>query len=398
MRMGLLGRNTLLVVVLLGMASHTLAQRSTPTPSPTNGTGIVLSDTHLIFNLPHCPELIPYNTLQSPSTFFFFMLASLTALFLCLLVTCFYNHIRLPHVDAKIRTRTISNSMWILYFAGVFLRSLINAVRYGKPSDIITSAGATFVYHMNVTCMVLHGITGFCLTLALGYQYRYRCKMPLNPQTVAIETFRSCNDEQDAYSEDELDEDEDEEELKTQVENKGLITKQPSPSIEETKKESAFKTFLSYLFSMEFVGAFCLILFILSTALRANSVDDRNTEAFKWFQFSTVVLQRVPIFILSLLIMFSSRSSGPKITARIILFVAVVLNLANDMPMTYWHMFLQTSLCVYYVASVYDTFVILYWLSLLSWFVFLRAEYVRSQEETMFTAFVQSQNSFEQKI
>lgn len=103
-----------------------------------------------------------------------------------------------------------------------------------------------------------------------------------------------------------------------------------------------------------------------------------QTEAHKWIQFSLFLVQRLPILILAVIILFSRRDTpdvieaGPTVLSRVILGCAILLNLPNDIPLGYWFLFFKdTALatkCVLYLGNVFDIIVFLYLVSLVLWF------------------------------
>jgi hypothetical protein len=399
----------LFALLLVSVNSQSFSNITTNAP---NSTLAPFLDTNLVFLLPHCPRDISKAAIQAPSTFIFYLFVALLGTILAAISFLFFNHIRLPHVDMKIRTTTISNSMWVLYFSGVGLRGVVNAVRFGKPATI--EGDSVFIFVMTVTCMLIHGLTGFFLTLALNYQRRFRSGMlvpvatEITNNTVSkkrrIKKQDEINDEDgvhtpvehDLYDEEDEYEDDYDNVDDNQVEQQGLINSNDKPKVSTARRVSY--SIFNFIFAWEFISIFCLFLFFLATYLRASNLGG-NAEAYKWFQFSVVILQRVPIVIIALQILFSKKSitasGGPTIPTRILLVLALLLNIPNDMSMTYWHMFLRSTSCVFYIASIYDFILLLYLISLVIWFLFMRAEYVRNQEDTMFTAVRHSQDRFD---
>lgn len=247
---------------------------------------------------------------------------------------------------------------------------------------------------MTVTCMLIHGVTGLFLTLALNYQRKFRSGgSPVEPIEKPTSTTAPAKPvDNDLYDDEQQYDDED---SAPEQEQHTLITN------ESKSPKRVLATIAHYLFSFEMLALICLSLFFLSTYLRASNWGVGNAEAYKWFQFSTVILQRIPILIIALMIIFSKRSSspsgGPSIFSRFVLVLALILNLPNDMSITYWYMFLgSANTCVFHIASIYDMILLFYLFSLVLWFLFMRMEFVRNQEDIMFAAVQHSQQGSQQ--
>jgi hypothetical protein len=129
-------------------------------------------------------------------------------------------------------------------------------------------------------------------------------------------------------------------------------------------------------------------------------------ELYKWLQLSLLLLQRFPIAVLSIMILFSRRISneenmemGPSIISRIVLAIALCCNIPNDIPLGYWYFFMRNTVvatkCIFFIANFFDLIVFLYLISLFLWFLFMRFEYVRNQEATMFKAMQATQSVFD---
>ena len=184
-----------------------------------------------------------------------------------------------------------------------------------------------------------------------------------------------------------------------------------------------FMRLIYFIFSVETV---VLILFYLSIAvlyLRATNLG-HHSEIYSWMNLATILLQRLPILILCILIVFTPRVSepvsrikkknddapddnatqeeaakkdlwlsvdnvtGPTRIAKFILMGALVTNIPNDIPLSFWYQFVLEKMisCPFYIASFYDAVIFFHWISLFLWFFFMRAEYLRNQEETMYLA------------
>ena len=133
-------------------------------------------------------------------------------------------------------------------------------------------------------------------------------------------------------------------------------------------------------------------------------------------------LQRIPIIVLTFVVIFYSRDrkpknltntaqreqiqvaeddgeaipntdDGPSTRSRILLLVATIFNACGDLPLEVWADVLPKN-CTLNVASLPDLVLFLYIFSLLFFFFFLRAEYIRKKEECMWQVVQKYQDTF----
>eukprot|EP01027_Heterolobosea_sp_BB2_P019633 GEZU01027624.1.p1 GENE.GEZU01027624.1~~GEZU01027624.1.p1 ORF type:complete len:328 (-),score=28.13 GEZU01027624.1:168-1151(-) len=313
----------------------------------------------IVYSLPTCPENIwPQHVLSSPSSFCIFILTAIVSAVFALTIAVFYNSVELPHINKKIRTPSISNTMWIFYYAVVALRAVSNAVRFG-----VVNRDASFLPPVTFVEMGLHGLTALFLTLALNYQRRYRS---------------------------------------------GEIPGEATSIQSEVNNRRRTKTVLMraarFIFSVESMSVFLLLQYFIISYLRVRISDldmaSRYQIGFYWAQIGSVVLQRLPIIVLVLVIIFQKHNIevGPTRGSKVMLFLGMLCNLPNDLPLSFWAVKVFGELsnqCGLYFASYVDIFLVFYALSLIFFFFFLRAEYMRNQEECMFMAVSQSQDTFD---
>jgi hypothetical protein len=70
--------------------------------------------------------------------------------------------------DHKIRTPSISNSLWIAFYLFVFLGSVVNAIRFALSE--VADQDKWF----EIVSLVLHGLSTVSLSLTLNHQRRFR--------------------------------------------------------------------------------------------------------------------------------------------------------------------------------------------------------------------------------
>jgi hypothetical protein len=119
--------------------------------------------------LPSCPDDGSAHRIlgQHPSATILFGCLTLLSLVFALVVGFKFNHVRV--FNRKIRTKNISNTLWIVYYVAMTFRGAVNAVELTMQSSYEAVDDVLFV-----ASLVLHGVSAFGLTLALNHQRRYR--------------------------------------------------------------------------------------------------------------------------------------------------------------------------------------------------------------------------------
>ncbi len=141
---------------------------------------------------------------------------------------------------------------------------------------------------------------------------------------------------------------------------------------------------LCFFFSFECISVMLLLLNLSVLFLRAAAIGD-SPIAYEWIHFSAILIQRLPLLVLALAVLFRK---GPIVKAKILLFISLLLLVPNELPLSFWYTFLgNTPLnsCFLYIGSVYDIIVVLYIFSLLFLFLFVRAEYFRCAEFSLYS-------------
>eukprot|EP00817_Percolomonadidae_sp_ATCC50343_P004185 CAMPEP_0117426806 /NCGR_PEP_ID=MMETSP0758-20121206/6819_1 /TAXON_ID=63605 /ORGANISM="Percolomonas cosmopolitus, Strain AE-1 (ATCC 50343)" /LENGTH=212 /DNA_ID=CAMNT_0005212141 /DNA_START=365 /DNA_END=999 /DNA_ORIENTATION=- len=89
------------------------------------------------------------------------------------------------------------------------------------------------------------------------------------------------------------------------------------------------------------------------------------------------------------------KAKGPRILVRLLALLALCFHLPNEIPLMFYYSWFKSVFqkCIYYVGHPYDTILVGYLISILIWFLFMRQEYLRCQEETMYNAYVQQSTS-----
>jgi hypothetical protein len=178
-------------------------------------------------------------------------------------------------------------------------------------------------------------------------------------------------------------------------------------------------TVRAVLFSLEAVFFILFVIYLVGLYLKFANIGTQHSDVYGWIFFGVYLLQRIPPVILVMVIIMGGvcdrdRSSaastrGPSVASRLILAAGSILNALNEMPAEFWVNALRNSTllrlclvyhtcdvngtdelppisaagCVFYIASLFDMVNLLYGLSLVLYFIFLRAEYLRNMESCL---------------
>jgi len=275
-----------------------------------------------------------------PSAALVFAIVAITGLTLALLVSLKYNSVKV--FNRKIRTQNISNTMWIFFYFAITLRSASNCVRYSLIPKFEQPIDAFFV----LASLILFGISSFALCLALNHQRKFRSSMP------------------------------------------------PAQTKEGTGAKELDPVAAKYSWVRKtFTGAELLffVLFLLYMIFLYLQVT-RSSATFEILFLCAFALQRIPVVVLSALIAFTQRTAdGPSRQSRIFLLIGAIINVSFDLPVSLWSYILPDN-CVFVVASWVDLLHLLFLASLVLFFMFVRSEYRRNMEETIWNTVSQIQD------
>jgi len=307
------------------------------------------------------------------------MITGLIAFIFAIIIGAQYNSVRV--FNKKIRTNEISNTLWILFFVFIGIRSIFDAVRYGLDvvnDDSDKNSG------LFMSSLVSDSLATLFLTLSLYHQLKYRSPVKLmGGQTSQREGAGSA----------------------------GGMKRESSRSIRNSDRRLDEQANFRFPFPLLSVESVFFILFVVNLVFLYLNITNFDTEkdAFYWLYVTGYMLQRVPVIILTFFVMFSyTNSDGPSVWARNFLFLGTFFYMGLVAPpsiLTEWF-FLeecldgtcqQDELCPFYIGSWID---FLQWLQLASYalfMMFIRSEYVRNMEECIWTTVTQIQDTFDYK-
>eukprot|EP01113_Clastostelium_recurvatum_P025835 TRINITY_DN3104_c0_g1_i1.p1 TRINITY_DN3104_c0_g1~~TRINITY_DN3104_c0_g1_i1.p1 ORF type:complete len:310 (+),score=51.41 TRINITY_DN3104_c0_g1_i1:153-1082(+) len=294
-------------------------------------------------NVPSCPSDWGWtSTISYPSTSILFAIFSVTCLIFSIIIAFKYNSVTV--FNKKIRTQSISNTMWIVYFITLCLRSVTNTVRYAM--DRRSEAQIDWIFFL--ASLILHGITAFALSLALNHQRKYRSSAPQSPP--------------------------------------------PNAPPRETDSLLAHKSVSWVVNNVTITEIIFFVLFVIYLVGLYLELMNQSATFFYLF-LGAFILQRLPIIILVFMIILA-HNDGPSRQCKALLAVGAVLNIANDLPLFVWAQLLPQT-CVFVIGSWVDFVHVMNFVSLLLFFLFLRSEYLRNMEECMWNTVSQIQDTFD---
>lgn len=300
-------------------------------------------------DLPSCPS--SWHFVDYPSVTFTYAAIAAAALVFALVAGIKYNSVKV--FNRSIRTENISNTLWILFYIFISLRATVNTLRYALADGSEETLDNYLIY----SGLVIHGLTGFCLTLALNHQHKFRSTSP-NAQPGPVGGKAGPND--------------------------------PDPLLSKygwLKKSVGWSELL-------YCALFLLYLaFVLVMIIRRDEDDEWIWVAVFLSVFG---LQRVPVIVLVFLIALGKRDTpdGPTAWAKAYLVVGVFFSLTNDMPVHIWAEILPSD-CTFVFASWVDLIHVFYLPTLVCFFLFIRSEYLRNMEECIWTTVSQIQDTFD---
>jgi len=143
-------------------------------------------------------------------------------------------------------------------------------------------------------------------------------------------------------------------------------------------KKSFSQKCLECIFSIELLSILLFLLFSMITALRAVFAG----TVLMWFQFSVILLQRLPIFYLYIHIICSIRYSriigvGKLLISKFLLTFAIFLTIPNELNMGFYYQLITTinasfgTSCNFYLLTIYDLFMLVSSFSLIFLILFI---------------------------
>eukprot|EP00003_Mantamonas_plastica_P006724 TRINITY_DN1554_c0_g1_i3.p1 TRINITY_DN1554_c0_g1~~TRINITY_DN1554_c0_g1_i3.p1 ORF type:complete len:307 (-),score=61.31 TRINITY_DN1554_c0_g1_i3:61-981(-) len=289
-------------------------------------------------HLAACPATMAnIEYFQYPSIVITFSFFALVSLVFGLVITFKFNSVKVFYQN--IRTPIIANTKWILFYFALFARCVCTALDYA----FFNTPQKNWVGNLYILSVCLHGLVALLLSVALNHQRKYRSSAGFNDED---------EDDQDATR------------LSTM----------------------AARYWPEILFGFLFL--YFLVFFFLQLA-------NLTSELYLYLFLTAFGLQRLPVLALVLIICLQPNSAdGPTKYSKTLLAVGAVFNLTNDLPLNIWARILPGG-CPFVVAGWVDFVHLLYFISLVFFFLFIRAEFTRNEEETIWKVVKQIQDTFD---
>lgn len=129
--------------------------------------------------LKNCPsDDSAIGAMPYPTIVFTYMIMGVVSLLFFVLIVANYNSVRV--FNKKIRTNEISNTLWIMFYLFLGLRSIFDAVRYGM--DVVGDMESNVNLGLYFSSLVTDAIIFLFLALSLNHQLRYRSTAKPAPQ------------------------------------------------------------------------------------------------------------------------------------------------------------------------------------------------------------------------
>jgi len=324
--------------------------------------------------LPACP----YNSsitdkITHPSVFALNTIQCIIATIFCLLLAIRYNSVLV--FNRRIRTRSISNTLWVFLYGIVALRTAMCAVRYSVND--YSFVHSNYYSGFLIAELVLHTLYAFVLSLALNHQRRFRSSAQENDTSV-IPNKREESSQ--LY-----------EKPGKEVEG-GMVQNEHSSLIGSNKLET--KGFFAERYSYVDL-IFVAVLLMVWVSLALDIIYDQNHLYFDLF-VTFFIVQRIPVFVLTGIILLSRHAQdGPTWKTKICLFIGCLLGVADDIPTEGWAAMANLDSCALYIMSGADVILIVCILSNVFFFIFARAEFRRNKEECIWSTMSVIQNEFD---
>ncbi|KAJ7391120.1 hypothetical protein OS493_020145 [Desmophyllum pertusum] len=283
--------------------------------------------------------------LNHPVTSIIYIVTAVLCILLSLVTHFKYNSVTV--LNLRVRSNVISNVAWIAYLVVLVLRSTLGAVIYGitQANDRNHQVRLTVYF---IADGVLKSLEILCLSLALYHQWRYRSAGFIQQE---INSFNSGE-----YS-------------VSGSEYGVLIARQ----------------LMSYKAAALFVTQFILAMLFL-TLLEALHVKEKTLEPLYWTYMGLLWTQSITAIVWVILIATNKNEDGPTLVTKLLLVVGVVITLPGDIPSFVWSSCITSHKCIpWYYLTYYDLALFLSIPSVIIFFLVLRTEFLRLDQEAQYS-------------
>jgi len=273
-----------------------------------------------------------------------------TTAFLCIflgLVTHFkYNSVTV--LNLTVRSHVISNTAWIVYLAVLFLRSAVGAVIYGITPIRKDHPVRQMVYF--IADGALKSLEVLCLSWALHHQWKYRSSGFFQQE---INSFNTG-------------------EYSVTGSDQGI-----RPNLWPFKSKSGALFVIQFLFTMLFL--------ILLEVLFYRNESPECLKALYWTYLGMFWIQCITTIVWVISIAKITHEEGPTLMTKILLVVGVLIILPGDIPSFVWS-FCICCICIpWSFLTCYDIALFLSIPSVIIFFLVLRREFLRLDQEAQYS-------------
>jgi hypothetical protein len=351
-----------------------------------------------------------YHYVAHPSSVSVFTLMTVFALVACVMIMWHYNSVNV--FNRKIRTDNISNTWWILFYAAVAFRASTQAAMLA-----ISSQQEQVEDHViYLLALALHGVSCLLLAFALNHQRKYRSagalptvlaagqrstpRMPINAAGTAAAAGGGVG-----------------------AQRAGAPPRRtPSPATARLSgaggsKHASQRALLAggsgggggggaksvagwvreNCGAWECVSVLLFALFLV--ALFCNALIDGKSApltAYYWFFAATFCAQRLLVVTFVLKIVLARASAdGPTRRSKALLAFGALTYIPMMLVPLLWPLLPAAHDCAFYVASWLDFVNLLDLTTMILFFAFCRAEFMRNMEECIWTTVSSIQDSFD---
>lgn len=267
-------------------------------------------------NLPVCPSASDYPGLieyvSFPSIVFISCALGAVSLLFGLAASIFYNsvpvyekkeHLGVVSTNERLaRKSEVSNTLWIMYFLSMTLRCLVDTLRFSLWKNSKRPVSIKDDIALVALSLACFGVTSFFLTLSLNHQRLHRSEFSSKIEKRSQKNSQTTD----------------------RLINNSINVKAPKSLTERIKR---------LVFRIEAFFVILLGIYLLSVvALFASNFI--APDIYLYIFLSIYCLQRVPIVILTFIIVFNINEEGPKWGTKLLLVFGVFLSLLNEVPET----------------------------------------------------------------
>jgi uncharacterized membrane protein YgcG len=337
-----------------------------------------------------------YHYVAHPSSVGVFGVMAAFALVACVMIMWHYNSVNV--FNRKIRTDNISNTWWILFFAAVAFRASTQAAMLALSSQ----RDELEDHVIYLLALALHGFSCLLLTAALNHQRKYRSAGAL-PNVLASAQRPAPRSAITAVA--------------------GAPRRTPSPATARlagsASKHASQRSLLAggagggggsdggaksaaewcraNFGGWEFVAVLLFATYLVSLFCNALIAGkEAPLTAYYWFFAAMFCVQRLQIIALVLkIVMARASADGPTRRSKALLAVGSLTYVPMMLVPLLWPLLPSAHDCAFYVGSWLDFVNLLDLVTMVLFFFFCRAEFMRNMEECIWTTVSSIQDSFD---